>query len=164
VGGAAPPDPVKKVLDAGFEALRHMPFRLPPESVGLGARWRYRERLVVNGIQTSQVADMTLRSVDSNAATVSLNVRQEAAPQVVPHPFIPGEKATLNLYRSDGEGELVIDRLTAIPLKGRLTSTAQLTLSDNLAGMPRSAKAMWTSTIIAQGQILDEEDSGREAP
>jgi hypothetical protein len=165
VGGLVPPEPVKKSLDAAFEAQRHFPFRLPPTSVGVGARWRFKEKLLVNGIETAQVADMSLRSVDPNTATVGLNVRQEAPAQIVPHPFAPGAKATLNLYRSDGDGELVVDRLTAIPLKGRLTSTAQLVLSDDITGAPRSAKAIWTSTITARGEILSESDAGvQEAP
>lgn len=163
VGGVQPPDEVKKALDGMFEAQRHFPFRLPSVPVGIGARWRFREKLVVNGVHAAQVADMSLRAIDADTAVVALAVRQEAPKQEVPHPFAPGQKATVDVYRSDGEGEITIDRLTAIPLKGRLASTARLTLSDDMTGTHRSLGAVWTSLLMARGVLLAE-DAGKDEP
>jgi hypothetical protein len=160
LGGLQPPLEVTKVLDAGFEAQRHFPFRLPPAPVGIGARWRFRERLHVNGVDAVQVAEMSLRSLDDRVATVVIRLTQEAPKQEVPHPLVPGKLATMDVFRGDGEGEVTVDRMTAIPLTGRLTSMARLTLSGEVNGVHGQATLLWTSQLQARGSLLDEDAGG----
>jgi hypothetical protein len=164
IGGIEPPLEVTKALDVGFEAQRHFPFRFPPTPVGIGARWRFREKLDVNGVHAEQVIDMSLRALDDDQATVTIRLRQEAPKQQVPHPLVPGKTAMLEVLRGDGEGEITVDRMTGIPLKGRLTGIARLTLSGELGGAHGQATLVWTSLVTAKGSILEDDGAARAEP
>lgn len=164
IGGIEPPLEVTKALDAGFEVQRHFPFRFPPTAVGIGARWRFHEKLDVNGVHTDQVVDMSLRALDDSQATVTIRWRQDAPKQQVPHPLVPGKTATLEVLRGDGEGEVSVDRVTGIPLKGRLTGMARLTLSGEVGGQHGQATVVWTTLVQAKGTILEEDGAARAEP
>jgi hypothetical protein len=155
---------VNQALDAGFDAQRHFPFRLPPVAVGLGARWRFHEKLDINGVHVQQVVDMSLRSVDERQATVVIRLRQEAPKQEVPNPLEAGKKAVLELLRGDGEGEITVDRMTGVPMIGKLTGMARLTLSGEVGGAHGQATLVWTSFVQARGAILSEDGAVRAAP
>jgi hypothetical protein len=164
LGGWKPPPDVLAALDAGLEMQRRFPFRFPPVPVGIGARWRLREQIEINGATVFQIAEMTLRAVDSDTAAVRIVLRQEAPRQEVPHPLQPGDSAMLEQYRGDGEGELTVDRLTASPLQGRLTTTARLSLSGDVGGVPQKASLIGVWGMQATGAIVadDEADGGGE--
>jgi hypothetical protein len=164
IGGIEPPLEVTKALDAGFEAQRHFPFRFPPVAVGIGATWRFREKLDVNGVHAMQVVDMSLRALDDRQATVVIRLRQEAPRQDVPHPLVPGKMATLEGLRGDGEGEIAVDRMTGVPLTGRLTGMARGTLSGEVGGAHGEATLVWASLVQAKGTILEDEKIDSAAP
>jgi hypothetical protein len=160
VGGARPAEEVRKAIDATLDVQRHFPFRLPPVPVGVGGRWRFRENIEVNGAHAVQVADMQLKAIDANFAVIGLTLRQEAPRQEVPHPLVPGAKAMLEQFRGDGEGELTVDRLTAIVVRGRLVGTAQITLSGEVGGQHGTATLVGASVTQARSAILPESDAG----
>lgn len=164
VGGTRPPEAVQKALDATLDVQRHFPFRLPPVPVGVGARWRFREQVDMNGAKAVQVADMSLKGIDANVAVIGIALRQEAAQQQVPHPLVPGKTALLEHFRGDGEGELTVDRLTAIVVRGRLVNTARLTLSGEVAGQHGSATLVGATLMQASSTILAEADGGEDEP
>jgi hypothetical protein len=159
VGGAPPANAARKAVDATLEIQRHFPFRLPPVPVGIGARWRFREEIELNGVHAAQIAEMSLRAIDATSAVVGIVLRQEAKRQEVPHPFVPGAKAVLEQFRGDGDGELTVDRLTAVVLRGRLVVTARLTLSGDVNGTHGSATLLGTSIITASSSVLAEPDA-----
>jgi hypothetical protein len=164
IGGVEPPLEVNKALDAGFETQRHFPFRFPPVAVGIGAQWRFREKLDVNGVHAVQVVEMSLRALDDRQATVGIRLRQEAPKQDVPHPLVPGKMAVLEGLRGDGEGEISVDRMTGVPLTGRLTGMARGTLSGEVAGAHGQATLVWASLVQAKGTILEEDKADSAAP
>jgi hypothetical protein len=164
VGGAKPPEEVRQAVDATLEMQRHFPFRLPPVPVGIGARWRFRESVDLNGAHAAQIAEMSLRAIDAATAVVGIVLRQEAPRQKVPHPFVPGASAMLEQFRGDGEGELTVDRLTAVVLRARLVSTARLTLSDELNGHHEQVTLLGTSIITASSSVITEFDAGAPGP
>jgi hypothetical protein len=162
VNGKPPENAVRQAVDATLEIQRHFPFRLPPVPVGIGARWRFREKIELNGVHAAQIAEMSLRGIDATSAIVGIVLRQEAPRQEVAHPFVPGQKAVLEQFRGDGDGELVVDRLTAIVLRARLVVTARLTLSGDLNGQHGTATLHATSVITASGAPLGETDAGAQ--
>jgi hypothetical protein len=162
IGGAKPPEEVRKAIDATLDVQRHFPFRLPPVPVGVGARWRFREQVDINGAHAVQVADMSLKAIDANFAVIGLTLRQEAPRQEVAHPFVPGAKAMLEQFRGDGEGELTVDRLTAIVVRGRLVGTAQITLSGEVGGQHGTATLVGASVMQARSSILADTDAGED--
>jgi hypothetical protein len=165
LGGIEPPKELKDGMDAALDVQRRFPFRLPPIPVGRGAKWRFREKIQINGVDAVQVADMTLRALDEQTAAIHFTVRLEAARQEVPHPFSPGETASLDVFRGDGDGELTLDRLTGIALRGRFATTARLTLSGDVAGKRQTATFFAASVVTSRAEILDEShviDAGAE--
>jgi hypothetical protein len=160
VGGVKPPDAVLRAVDDTLEAQRHFPFRLPAVPVGVGARWRFREQITVNGVAAAQIADMSLKAVDANTAVVGILLRQEAPRQEVPHPFMPGKKATVDHFRGEGEGEFVVDRLTAVLLRGRLVGASRLVMSGELNGQQTTATLVGANVVTARSVVLGDSDSG----
>jgi hypothetical protein len=162
IGGVKPSDEVLRALDTTLETQRHFPFRLPAVPVGIGARWRFRESVKLNGVAAAQIADMSLKAVDGNTAVVGIVLRQEAPRQEVPHPFYPGKKAVVDHFRGEGEGELVVDRLTAVPLKGRLVGASRLAMSGELNGQQATVTLVGANVITARSVVLGEPDSGSD--
>jgi hypothetical protein len=161
LGGVKPPEAVTKAVDQALEQQRHFPFRLPPRPVGVGARWRFREDIEVNGAHGAQIAEMTLRAIDANHAVVGVALRQEAPRQSIPHPLVPGASAVLEHFRGDGGGELLIDRLTAITLRCRIAITAKSTVSADVNGQHTVVTLLGASTIASGAIVLSDEDAGR---
>jgi hypothetical protein len=151
VGGQKPPPEVKQVLDEAFDFQRRFPFRLPPAPVGVGARWRFSEPIEIRGVRATQVAEMTMIALDQRAARIGIRLRLQAGTQMVPHPLDPNRQATLESFRGDGDGELEIDRATAVVLSSRLATTAKLELSS-LDAEQRRQVATFTSASVLRGR------------
>jgi hypothetical protein len=162
LGGLRPPPEITAALDRALEGQRHVPFRLPPAPVGVGARWRFREALELNGAHAFQLAEMTLRSIDANVAVIGIAIRQDAPRQTVPHPLVPGATATLEQFRGDGGGELTVDRLTAIAVQGRISVTAHSTLSADVGGQHNVATLIGASTLQLVSRLLMDDDAGAD--
>lgn len=163
VGGAEPSAEVKKAADASLDMQRRFPFRLPPIPVGVGARWRFGERITINGIGARQMAEMSVREMGEGTARIHVTVRLLAPRQPVPHPLDPGKTAILTAFRGDGEGELRIDRLTGIPLSGRLATSARLTIAGEVAGRQESATFLASTVVLYRGAILGVDAGGNAA-
>jgi hypothetical protein len=152
-GQKLPPE-IKKVLDQLLDTQRHFPFRLPHDPVGKGARWRFSEPLPMHHINTVQVADMTLNNITDTAVNIGIRVRLHADKQQVPHPTDPSIQASLDKYRGDAEGELVLDRETSVVLKSRLANTSVITLTwTDKQGQPQKSTFMSASTIRMKGRL-----------
>lgn len=157
VGGVDPSPEVKRILDSAWDGQPRFPFRLPPTPVGVGARWRFTEKLRSNGLDLVQVSDMTVVQIAAERVRLKLRARQEAPQQDFVDPFRPDGSAHLDRYRGDGEGELTIDRLTGIVLDGRFSTSAMLTVSRERDGRREAA------TLLAAGVVRMTSAAGRDA-
>jgi hypothetical protein len=155
-----PDDAVRKAADQALEQQRHVPFRLPPSRVGIGARWRFHEDVVLNGAHGTQSAEMTLRSIDPNDAILGVQFRQEAPRQEIGNPLVPGTKAILERFEGDGSGELVVDRITAIVRSGALSMTARSTVTAATNGQTKTATLVSLSSMQLGGVLLRDESDG----
>ena len=148
VGGKKPTPEVERLLDDAFDAQRRFPFRLPPQAVGVGARWRFKEPVDLRGVRATQVAEMTLVALAERSARVGIRVRFEAGTQMIPHPLEPGKQATLEGFRGDGDGELEIDRMTAVLTAARLATTATLKISTLDAQQQRKVTTLMAASVM----------------
>lgn len=161
LGGVAPPDELKAHLDRAWAAQIHVPFRLPPVPVGKGARWRFTQTLDVGDVHAVQSADIRVVSSDKDTARVKLRLRQDAPRQYIPHPMDPSESVLLEHYRAAGGGELLLDLVTGIPLKGRLTTTSQLTVGEGESRQILSAMSVLSITGTVPDVVAkDASDDG----
>lgn len=160
VGGIEPSPEEKEAIDRGLELQRRFPFRFPAEELGEGAEWRFSETVRINGVRAVQVADMKLVKLDDNRADIRIKVRHHAPRQEMPHPFVPGATALLERYRADGDGLLVLDRVTALPLESKLSLTARLSLLvPQPQGVPQ--RTTWIAASVLKGKAtLGGSDGG----
>lgn len=165
VGGTEPPARVKKMLDDTWSNQRHFPFRLPPAAVGVGAHWRFSDPIDRQGIHAIQVADMTLLSMDDKVVKIRIRVRRSAPRQEIKNPMDPDATAMLEQYRGDGEGELTMDRLTAVVLGARLATTASLKLSAiNSKGETQFRTLVAATLLQSHSEIGSPEAAAPAAP
>jgi hypothetical protein len=152
--GGAPPDPqIKRMLDEAWDVHRRFPFRLPSGPVGVGARWRFNEPIEVRGVRLIQLAELQIVAMDASAVKIRIRVRHQAPRQEIPHPLDPKDVAMLDSYRGDGDGQIVMDRMTAVPFDSRLTTTAHLRVSvpedggSKTANFIAATRGEWHSTL-----------------
>jgi hypothetical protein len=129
VGEVTPDATMKESLKELVSVQRRLPFVLPAESVGVGARWKLKQEIEVRGASATQETELELRSFDARAAQIHFRSRLTAPRQSLPHPERMGELVTLERLRGDVEGDLSIDRLTGIFRRASLALTASLTVT-----------------------------------
>lgn len=155
VGGVEPAPEEKEMLDRTWEVQRRFPFRLPPAAVGVGGKWRFSETIEMSGVKAVQVAEMTVTQIHASEVVIRVQVRQHAPRQELIHPFAPGKTALLEQFRGDGDGELTIDRLTGIPMQGKLSVTGRLTLAT--VGKPNERMSFIAASVLrSSARILGE--------
>ncbi len=159
VGGQKPTPEIAQVLDAAWEAQKRFPFRLPAQPVGPGARWRFSEELEFRKVRGIQLAEMYLTALDDQVARIRVRIRHQAPRQQVPHPFNPKDTAMLEHYRGDADGEVTIDRATAVLLDGRLATTATFKLTGQIDGGNKTVTFAAASLVRSRGEIV-KEDAG----
>jgi hypothetical protein len=157
VGGKKPPPEIAFVLDTTWEAQRRFPFRLPADPVGPGARWRFSESLEFRKVRGLQLAEMYLLTLDDHSARIRVKIRHQCPRQEVPHPLNPKDTAMLEHYRGDADGEVTIDRATAILLDGRLATTATLRMSGSVDGSQATVTFVAASLLRVHGDVVREE-------
>ncbi len=157
LGGVEPPAELKSFLDSAWQSQPRYPFRLPGAPVGIGAEWHFRETLSAGGVKIIQVSTMRLVGLDEDLAVIKVSSRQEAPSQPVPDPILPGQTATLERYRGDGTGDLVVDRVTGVPLRGKFTTSATMTLDVERGGKPEKF------TVVAMLSMLITTTTGEDA-
>ncbi|MBI3202471.1 MAG: hypothetical protein HYZ29_13095 [Myxococcales bacterium] len=161
LGGVVPPPEIKSFLDEALGAQRSFPLRLPPVPVGVGARWRFSVPLEIKGVKATHVADLTLVELGASRARIGIRARQQAPQQEVPHPTLPGLRASLAGLRGDSDGEVTLDRLTACILAARFSSTTYQTMTwVEPDGSDRTATFMHASVQRIQGRIGGPGDGG----
>lgn len=157
VGGEEPEPEVKKALDAAWDVQRRFPFRLPREPLGVGGKWKFSEPIDVAGVRAIQVSEMTVQKVGAETVRLGIKVRYQAPKQDIVHPFDPEGTATLDAFRGDGQGYMVIERLTALTREAELNTTASLTLSADAAEGRRTATYISASAMhVTARQVSDD--------
>jgi hypothetical protein len=96
---------------------------LPPQAVGVGARWRATTHLVVAGIRLTQTYDYLLRSREGTRLTVDVRYSQAAASQRVTVPGVPaGTNVSVAGYHVAGSGSSVADLSRVAAVSGHVAA------------------------------------------
>jgi len=161
VGGKPPTPEEKRRLDETWDVQKRFPFRLPRVPVGVGARWRFADPIELNGVRAMQIADMQIADMDATRVRIRIRLRQQAPRQEIPHPLDPNDTAMLERYRGDGQGELVMDRASAVLLDARLTTTASLEVSAFLDGQPTKKSFIAATRFLCSGGMLEADAGAR---
>ena len=162
VAGVDPGPAIKKLFDVGLEIQRRFPLRLPHGEVGVGAKWRFSEKVEVGGVHAMQIADMSLLRIDDEEVAIRFRIRQEAPRQAMAFPQLPHEDTMVESFHGGGHGEIVMDRLTGVLLSAQFSSNARMTASGILDGKRESASYFMGTAAKMTGVILAS-DSGAQA-
>lgn len=131
---------MRQTMSSAFDSIRSMSMPLPEEPVGPGAKWQVRQSLVSNGIHSTQRIDVELVSADAKSASLKEATVQQAAPQKVEMPQVPGATVMLQKLEGTGSGTMTIAFDSLIPTS-ELTSRTN-TVMDIDAGGSRQSMAM----------------------
>ena len=160
IGGVEPAPEVKKLLDQAWDGTARFPFRLAPAPVGVGAKWRFSERIKSNGLDIVQVSDMLVRTIDEDQVTITIRAQQQAPAQEFADPFRPGKMAHLDRYQGTGQGQLTIDRTTGVPIVSKFSTSATMTVSIK-AEQGKQSMTLLASSVVRMKSVSGD-DAGPE--
>ena len=149
LGGKKPPEEIAVALDNVWDIQRRFPFRMPPGAVGVGAKWRFTETVKANGVRAVQLADMKLEAINQERVKIRIRVRQHAPRQELKHPEKKDGQVMLEQYRGDGDGHMLIDRLTGVVVEARLATTAKLVVSDKTAAPDKQKTTFMAANMMS---------------
>ena len=110
-------------LDQLEQDVATMGVPLPEVPVGVGARWRARDTVEINGVRTEQVITYEISAIDGERVSYSAVVEQSSPTQDLPGRTLPAG-TTARLLAATARG-----RLTGTLELGSVVSTAELVTS-----------------------------------
>lgn len=120
--------------------LRDMFAPFPSEPVGVGATWEVRSQVQSHGANAEQVATYRLRARAGDEIGLDVQIRQTAAPQVLPDPQ-PGVRARLESLTTTGSGTMELKLSHLVPaIHWTAHSVLQTTVSMQGFEQPMSAE------------------------
>jgi hypothetical protein len=101
---------VRQLFEQFSQSINQLSFPLPEEAVGIGATWQTTATLAINGMRLTQTGTYELVSRNNNIATLNIQVKQQAPPQVINSPTLPATtKVQLKKLETQGRGRSTLD-------------------------------------------------------
>lgn len=106
----APPGAPPEFIDQIKQSMKGSSAPLPPQAVGLGAKWKINQDMNENGLSVKQVATYEVTKLTADQVELTLNIVQSATPGPITDPAMPaGVTASLDKLDGKGEGKTVIN-------------------------------------------------------
>lgn len=137
----------RKLMEEMKDSVAETKFILPEEPVGAGAKWEVKNRIKPQGVTIDTTTTYELVSNDGGVLTIRSAVRQTAAVQKIPHPFLAGTNADLTKYAANGTESLTLDLAKAFPTQQSVETHEEKSLVIDVAGQ-RQLMTMKTDTIV----------------
>ena len=111
-------DPLMKSTMQSFDAqMENLSAPFPAEEIGVGARWKVRTHVEINGIKTGAVYVYRLLSRDGDRVVLGFRVEQSAPEHDPDLPGMPAGATThVSTLRGSGSGRVVVDLGSQLPL------------------------------------------------
>lgn len=116
----------KQFLQQLANSLEQLSSPFPEEAVGKGAQWRVTSASFLSGMAVKEIATYELKNLQDNQAILSVQIEQQAPPQVLNSQQLPqGGNLTLQSFNSQGRGqvEIRLDRL--MPMRSVVSVNSQ---------------------------------------
>ena len=131
-------DPItKQMLEQMSSSLKQISSPLPPEAIGVGAKWQVLNSLTINGMTINQTATYELVSLEDDIATLAVAIKQDAAAQTITPPgFPPSEAIQLESLDSEGQATITIGLTQIMPISAimSLDSNTQMKITEPKSG------------------------------
>ena len=146
-----PPDvepTVRQMLDSITQSFSQLSAPFPEEAVGVGAKWRVKMTLSLNGITLKQDANYTLTKLDGNQLAATITLDQKADPQPFTGPSVPaGLKMSVVSWTGSGGGDLVYDMSKFLATRATMSATSAAKMSIEM-GTDHQVMAMQTDVTV----------------
>ena len=131
-------DPItKQMLEQMSNSLKQISSPLPPEAIGVGAKWQVPNSLTINGMTINQTATYELVSLEDDIATLEVAIKQDAAAQTINQPRVP-PSASIQLESLDSQGQATItiglSQIMPISAIMSLDSNTQMKITEPNSG------------------------------
>jgi hypothetical protein len=146
-----PPDvepTVRQMLDSVTQSFSQLSAPFPEEAVGVGAKWRVKMMLSLNGITLKQDANYTLTKLDGSQLAATITLDQKADPQPFSGPSVPaGLKMRVVSWQGNGGGDLVYDMSKFLATRATMTASSAAKMSIEM-GSDHQDMAMTTDVTV----------------
>ena len=147
---ASAPPAAQQIMNGMSQSFESMVTPLPPDPVGVGARWQVVSRISTGGADILQSAIYTLKSRLGPRATLGVTLVQLAANDVIHTAAMPaGMSAKVRAFNSGGTGTTNVDLKSVAPEGGTMTLKTGMDISVQGAGAgPGDDSSVETTTTV----------------
>lgn len=137
----------RKAMEEMKDSVADTKFLLPEEPVGPGAKWEVKNRIKPQGVTMDSTTTYELVSNEGGVLTIRSTIRQTAAAQKIPNPFLPGTTADLTKYVGTGTESLTVDLGKTFPTQQSVENHDEKSVAMDVAGQ-RQIMTMKTDTTV----------------
>jgi hypothetical protein len=117
-------------LEAMSSQIEQLTPPLPPEPVGVGAKWKVTQELSFAGIVTTQSTNYTLTALDGDDYTLELTILQSADPQQLEQPgALPTDQLQIQQLQVMAEGTLQSSLRHLVPTEATSQTAGEMAFS-----------------------------------
>jgi hypothetical protein len=126
---------VRQMLDSVTQSFSQLSAPFPEEAVGVGAKWRVKMMLTLNGITLKQDANYTLTKLDGSHLAATITLDQKADPQPFTGPSVPaGLKMRVVSWQGNGSGDLDYDMSKFLATRATMTASSAAKMAIDMGG------------------------------
>jgi hypothetical protein len=124
---------LKQALASVSSSLDNLSTPLPDDAVGVGAKWEVRQALKQAGANLFQKVECELTAVNGQSVTIRMKTEQNAPPQSVENPALPGATLRIEKLTGSGTGTMTITFASLVPAS-EMSSTTGMAMSVDMGG------------------------------
>jgi hypothetical protein len=148
---ASVPAAAQQIMNGMSQSFESMVTPLPPEPVGVGARWQVVSRINTGGADILQSAVYTLKSRSGPRATLDVSILQLAANDTIHTAQMPaGMSAKVKAFSSGGSGTTQLDLKSVVPEGGRMSLKTGMDIAVQGSGAGAGDESTVETTTTVQ--------------
>ncbi|HEY9175523.1 MAG TPA: DUF6263 family protein [Verrucomicrobiae bacterium] len=139
VKGSAGDNPLaQQSVEQMKDAMSRLTVPLPEEAIGIGAKWEVKQVVKSQGMTLNQTTTYEWVSAEGDLLKMKSTHIQQAGPQKIQNPAMPGATLALTRLAGEGVGELSIDLTKLLPVEATLQAHSEATMAVDMAGQKQN--------------------------
>jgi hypothetical protein len=137
-----------EILASLNDQLAQLSVPFPEEAVGVGARWRARATLDLNGVEVRSTFVYTLRGRDGGRIELSVRITQTARDQPVESSALPsGTDVRITSYKNKGRGSVTFDLAQVLATQSEISLSGRHVFAVEQSGDEQQLEQRFTSRL-----------------